>query len=289
MKIRKHRSGKASASKPINAEAHALTLAVEVASAWHRGGGVDRPEVPLGIVATIAAGGLLVNRADHVAEGILSASPEGFLDIARTVWAVTLRRRPDLAESVYLLLGWLFADNDQALRQRIKATADAALRAGQLELTATERRFDCDVLGPLLGALRCRTATKVNAQMYTPGDIACALTAVALEDLKPGRSFCDDAVGTGGLLRAAAAVVRSRGLDPADMVWFGADVDELAIAASAVNSMIWGLGPRVFLYVGDVLAHPHWADEARLRRARFLEKLDSLNNGANLLDFLKKL
>ncbi|MGW3993232.1 N-6 DNA methylase [Amycolatopsis sp. NPDC004772] len=202
---------------------------------------------------------------------------------------MTFSRRPDLAESVYLLLGWLFADNDQALRQRIKATADAALRAGQLDLTATERRFDCDVLGPLLGALRSRTAAKVNAQMYTPGDIACALTAVALDDLEPGRSFCDDAVGTGGLLRAAAAVVRSRGLDPADMVWFGADVDDLAIAAAAVNSMIWGLGPRVFLYVGDVLAHPHWADEARLRRARFLEELDSLNNGVKLLDFIKKL
>src|SRR5690348_13213352 len=220
MAKRKHRSGKTSASNPINAEAHALTLAVEVASAWHREGGSDRPEVPLGIVATIAAAGLLIGRADDVAEGMISASPEGFVDIARTVWAVTLRRRPDLAQSVYPLLEWLFGDNDQLLRQRIKATADAALRAGQLKLTATDRRFDCDVLGPLLGALRSRTATKVNAQMYTPGDIACTLTVVALDDLKAGQSFCDDAIGTGGLWRAAAYVVRNRGLDPADMSWF---------------------------------------------------------------------
>ncbi len=289
MKNPKHRSGKATARNPINAEAHALTLAVEVASAWHRGGGSDRPEVPLGVVATIAAGGLLVEGVDRVVEGMLAASPDGFVDMARSVWAVTFSRRPDLAQSAYLLLGWLFADIDQQLRQRIKATADAALRAGQLELTATERRFDCDVFGPVLGALRSRMATKVNAQMYTPGDIACALTVVALDDLKPGRSFCDVAVGTGGLLRAAACVVRSRGLDPADMSWFGVDVDEVAIAAAAVNGLIWGLGPRVFLYAGDVLAHPHWADEARHGRARFLDEVASLNNGMKVLDFLKKL
>ncbi|WP_410597910.1 N-6 DNA methylase [Amycolatopsis sp. lyj-23] len=287
MNDRKHRADQGSANTPINAEAHALTLAVEVASAWHRGGGADQSEVPLGIVATIAAAGLLVGRADDVAAGMLSAAPDGFVDIARSVWAVTLSRRPDLAQSVYPLLGWLFAANDQ--ERRIKATADAALRIGQLKLTATERRFDCDVLGPVLGALRSRTATKVNAQMYTPGDIACALTAVALDDLKPGQSFCDVAVGTGGLFRAAACVVRSRGLNLADMSWFGADVDELAIAAAAVNSLIWSLGSKVFFYAGDVLAHPHWAEEACSRRARFLEEVDGLSSGLKALDFLRRL
>ncbi|RSM34824.1 hypothetical protein DMA12_46785 [Amycolatopsis balhimycina DSM 5908] len=285
----KHRAGQGSASNPINAEAHALTLAVEVASAWHRGGGSDRPEIPLGIVATIAAAGLLVDRTADVAEGMKSASPDGFVDIARSLWAVTFSRHPALAMSVYPLLGWLFADAHEAPLKQIKATADAALRAGLLELTVTERRFDCDVLGPLVGALRSRTATKVNAQMYTPGDIACALTAVALDDLEPGQSFCDDAVGTGGLFRAAVCVVRSRGLDPADMSWFGADVDDLAIAAAAVNGLIWGLGPRVYLYVGDILTHPRWADEACARQATFLEEVKSLNKGIKVLDFLKTL
>ncbi|MFC5094354.1 N-6 DNA methylase [Amycolatopsis plumensis] len=245
--------------------------------------------MPLGVPATIAAAGLLVDRTADVAAGMKSASPESFIDIARSVWAVTFSRRPDVAMSVYPLLGWLFADADGASVRQIKATADAALRAGLLEVTTTERRFDCDVFGALLGALRSRTATKVNAQMYTPGDIACALAAVALDDLEPGRSFCDDAVGTGGLFRAAVCLIRSRGLDPADMSWFGADVDDLAIAAAAVNGLIWGLGPRVYLYVGDILVHPHWSDEARARRARFLEEVDSLNNGIKVLDFLKSL
>ncbi|WP_307793464.1 N-6 DNA methylase [Amycolatopsis sp. MtRt-6] len=240
-------------------------------------------------MATIAAAGLLVDRADGVAVGIRLATPAGFVDIARRIWAVTVARRPDLPLSVYPLLGWLFADVDEPLLQRIKRTADAALRAGQLDLTATERRFDCDLLGPVLGALRSRTAAKVNAQMYTPGDIACALTAVAIGDLEPGQAFSDVTVGTGGLFRAAAQVVRSRGFDPADMQWFGADVDELAIAATAVNSLLWGLGPQVFLFAGDVLVHPQWADEACRRRAQFLGEVGSLEDQIKLLGFLKNL
>ncbi|HWD81434.1 MAG TPA: N-6 DNA methylase, partial [Kribbella sp.] len=193
------------------------------------------------------------------------------------------------AQWVYPLLDWLFADIGARGRERVKRTADAALNAGQLELTTTERRFDCDLLGPVLGALRSRTAAKVNAQMYTPGDIASALTAVTLGDLKPGQTFCDDTVGTGGLFRVAAQVIRSRGVDPADMLWFGADVDELAVAATAVNGLIWGLGPRVVLHVGEVLADPDWADRAYRRRALFLNQIESLNAGLAALEFLKRL
>ncbi|WP_410633853.1 N-6 DNA methylase [Amycolatopsis sp. cmx-4-83] len=265
-----------------------MKVAVQVATAWHKGGGPDQAEVPLGIVATIALAGL-VEGAGGPAEKVRSASPAGFIDDARRIWGTSLARRPDLALWVRPLLGWLFAELSEPARQRIKHVADAALEAGQLDLTATERRFDCDLLGPLLGALRSRNAMKVNAQMYTPGDVARALTAVARGDLKAGQSFCDDTVGTGGIFRTAATIVCNRGLDPAEMLWFGADVDELAVACAAVNSLLWGLGPRVVLYVGDVLAHPNWPDEALRRRATFLEQIDSLKPGIQALAFLRRL
>ncbi|MEU8632533.1 N-6 DNA methylase [Amycolatopsis sp. NPDC048633] len=285
----KHRAGGSVTSGPINAEAQALKIAVDIASAWHKDGGPGRTDVPMGVVATIAAAGLLVDDRSRSAEGMISASPDDFVEIARRVWAVTLTRRPDLTLWVHPLLRWLFANLDDPTRQRIRRTADAALNAGALKLVATERRFDCDLFGPVLGALRSRTATKVNAQMYTPGDIACALTAVALDDLKAGQSFCDDTVGTGGLFRAAAQIIRSRGLDPADMLWFGADTDELAVAAAAVNSLLWGLGSGVILYVGDTLAHPRWFEEARRGRAEFLKQVDGLTAGVHALDFIKRL
>ena len=170
----KHRPGGSAVSGPINAEAHALKIAVDVASAWHKHGGSSRIEVPMGVVATIAVAGLLVEDPGRAAAGMSAASPSGFVDLARRIWAVALTRRPDLALWLHPLLGWLFADLDDQASQRIKRTADGALNAGQLELTATDRRFDCDLFGPVLGALRSRTATQVNAQMYTPGDIACA-------------------------------------------------------------------------------------------------------------------
>ncbi|MEV7038358.1 N-6 DNA methylase [Amycolatopsis sp. NPDC051061] len=285
----KHRPSGGCAGGPINAEAHALKVAVEVASAWHKDGDPGEPRVPMGVVATIAAAGLQIDGPDRLAHVMLSLSPARFVDLARRVWVVALMRRPDLTLWVHPLLGWLFADSGESAIQRIKRTADAALRAGQLELTATKRRFDCDLFGPVLGALRSRTAMKVNAQMYTPGDVACALTAVAVSDVKAGQSFCDDTVGTGGLLRAAAQIVRDRGHDPAGMLWFGADTDELAVAAAAINSLLWGLGPEVVLYVGDVLTHPHWPEEALRGRAAFLRRVDSVNDGVKLLDFLRRL
>jgi hypothetical protein len=285
----KHRPSGSALSGPINAEAHALKIAVEVASTWHKDGASGQPEVPMGVVATIAVAGLLVDDPARLAEEMTSASPTDFVHLARQVWAVVVARRPDVTLWAHPLLRWLFANLDEPTRQRIKRSALAALNAGQLELTATERRFDCDLFGPLLGALRSRTATKVNAQMYTPGDIACALTAVALDDLKAGQSFCDDTVGTGGLFRVAAQIVRSRGLDSADMLWFGADTDELAVAATAVNGLLWDLGSGVTLYVGDILAHPHWPEEARRGRAWFSEQVDGLEAGMHALDFLKRL
>jgi N-6 DNA methylase len=285
----KHRTGKTSSSSPINAECHALKIAVDVAGAWHKGSGPAWPEVPLGVVATIAMAGINAPRGQELVQVLREQSPEEFVATARYTWAITLQSRPDLAAWVYPILNWLFEDTDQRLRARIKRTADAALDARQLDLTATDRRDAADLLGPVLGALRAPANAKVNAQMYTPGDIARALTALALDDIRPGQSFCDDTVGTGGLFRVAAETIRGRGLDPAGMIWLGADVDELAVAAAAVNSMIWQLGPRIVLYAGDILTQPNWPAVAERQRARLLDQVDGLRAAADALDFLKRL
>lgn len=263
-----HRAGNAGPGDPINAECHALKIAVEVAEAWYKGGGPDRPEVPLGVVATLAVAGLAARRKSDFAEWVRGLSPAEFLGLARWIWRAMLLRRPDVVRMAAPMLGWL-GDQDERLADRAKRTAEAALEAGQLELTGGDRRFEADLLGPVLGALRSPAAAKVNAQMYTPGDIACALTAVMLRDIRPGQAFCDDMVGTGGLFRAAAQVIRYRDLNPATMSWYGADVDELAVAAAAINSLIWQLGPNVVLYVGDPLVHADWSTTAERQKNQF--------------------
>jgi hypothetical protein len=280
----RHGTSRTRRADPVNAERHAHKIAAAVDVAWHRGlSRAGRPEVPLGVVATMAIAGLIARPRSGLDGRLRSLSPEEFLSTARHVWSVTLKLRPDLVHLVCPLMGWLFECQDHGTVVRAKDVADAALDAGQLRLTATERRFDADLLGPVLGSLKARTATTANAQIYTPGDVAVALAALAVDEPEPGHSFCDDAVGTGGLLRVAAQVVRAGGADPAAMIWYGADLDELAVAACAVNSLIWGLGPRIVLYVGDTLANADWPDRALQRRASALRTFSDLEKIAKLL------
>ncbi|WP_244180894.1 N-6 DNA methylase [Amycolatopsis pretoriensis] len=260
-----------------------MKIAVEVARAWHKGGGPDRPEVPLGVVATLALAGLTAHRKADVADWVRGRSPADFLRLARWVWRAVLAQRPDVLRMAAPIVGWLHGEGEQ-LAGRIKSTADAALAAGQLDLTGGDRRFDADLLGPVLGALRSPAATKVDAQMYTPGDVALALTSVMLGDVKQGQVFVDDTVGTGGLFRAAAQVVRDRGLDPTALTWYGADVDELAVAAAAVNSVLWQLGTNVVLYVGDPLAEPDWSEAAAQQKVQFQREVHALRGVLAALD-----
>ncbi|MEV4604366.1 N-6 DNA methylase [Amycolatopsis sp. NPDC049253] len=181
-------------------------------------------------------------------------TPSAFMPNARRAWSSVLRARPDLVHLVHPLVDWMFDDPAERLVERFKASVDAAIAAGQLTLTGTEHRYDTDLLGHLLTRLKSNTALRGNAQIYTPPDLALAAAALVIDRVEPGQSFCDPVVGTGGLLRAAAQVIRRHGHDPADMVWFGADIDRLAIAATAVNSVVWDLGPSVILYCGDTLA-----------------------------------
>lgn len=278
-----HRACPAGPGDPINAECHALKIAVEVAQAWHRGGGPDRPEAPLGVVATLALTGLAARRKADFAEWVRGRSPAEFLGLARWAWRAVLVQRPDVLRIAAPIVGWLHGEGEQ-LAERIKRTADAAVAAGQIELTSGDRRFDADLLGPVLGALRSPAATKVDAQMYTPGDVALALNSVMLGDVKPGQVFVDDTVGTGGLFRAAAQVIRNRGLDPTALTWYGADVDELAVASAAVNSVIWQLGPNVVLYVGDPLAEPDWSAAAAQQKVQFEREVHALGGVLAALD-----
>lgn len=283
----KHRAGKEGAGDPINAERHALKIAVEVAGAWHRGGGQEHADIPLGVVATLAAASIAATRRDALLKWLRDRTPAEFVGWARWVWREVLLQCPDVVRMAAPVLGWLTTDGKR-FGDRIKRTADAALTAGLLDLTGGDRRFDADLFGPVLGALRAPAAATVNAQMYTPGDVAVALTAVMLDDVQPGKAFCDDAVGTGGLFRAAAQVVRDRDINPATMTWYGADVDELAVAAAAVNGLIWQLGSNVVLYVGDPLTDSDWQTKAAQQHAQFQREVKVLQGLSSVMDLQRR-
>lgn len=246
----------------------AARVAEAIDEAWHRNGGGGSHEVPLGVAATL----LLLRPDDELAfvSQNKAMTPRAYWNQSRSVWAEVVRARTDLVYVISPVISWLFAEPDGRLCEQVKAAADAALAAGVLELTTEERRHDADLLGRLLAALKSRTESKVNAQIYTPPDIADLLVSLTMRAVAPGQAVCEPTVGTGSFFRATAKLLRQRSVDPASMVWVGADVDGLALAVTGVNSLLWGLGHHVILYHGDSIARPDWAEVALKRRRNVL-------------------
>src|SRR5699024_9568784 len=134
----------------------------------------------------------------------------------------------------------------------VSEVARAAVKAGLYALTAdTDQCRAVDLLGVVLAQLKGPKTQAARGAFYTPADIAELLTEMT-GPTEPGAVY-DPTVGTGGLWRAVATAVRAQGQDPNRLTWVGFDIDPLAIACTAINSLLWGLGPRVLLMVGDVL------------------------------------
>lgn len=237
----------------------ALNRVVDAAvEQWHRHHAASsRLDVPLSVMAVLAASVPPPERRTEFLEALNSVAEDEFAAEVRHRWHHFLINRSDLAIPVWpLIRPW--EDSDTACARPINAPeltaalamARAAVRAGLLEL-ADSYRFDVDVLGHLLTGLRPGKARQALGQYYTPESVAELLAAMT--GVEDHRSVYDPTCGTGGMFRAAATVMRQRGLDLTTVSWFGVDVDELAVAACAINAVTWQLGTRVVLGVGNSL------------------------------------
>jgi len=104
-----------------------------------------------------------------------------------------------------------------------------------------------------------------------------------LNGLAPGQSICDPAAGTGGLLRAAAEVLRADGKAPHEFRWYACDIAPLAVAGLAVNAHVWGLGSQVVIACADALAEPDWNERAAEEQMAAVKAQESRLAGAALL------
>lgn len=252
---------------------HAVTIAQAVDKAWNTSNHTGRRDVPLSVVAALSLVGQRDPTGPNLTDQLRAQDPAEFTATIQDIYTALINVRPDLAHLVYPLMAWVFNNPDPAVQRAAKRVADAALAEGQIDLTGTERRHDTDLLGMVLTLLKSESATGANAQIYTPAELAETMGYVLMAELNPtheGDRVMDPAVGTGGMFRAAAQVMRERGQDPARMSWYGADIDDLAIAACAINSHLWGLGHRILLCVADTLAESDWARRAEAQRAEIL-------------------
>jgi hypothetical protein len=67
--------------------------------------------------------------------------------------------------------------------------------------------------------------------------------------------------------------------------WFAVDTDPLAVACLAVNAVLWNLGPRVLLGVGNGLTD-EWLRRAAAQRREMIDLTEHLRKVATLLDVL---
>ncbi|WP_020501015.1 N-6 DNA methylase [Sciscionella marina] len=248
---------------------HAVAIAEAVDTAWNKSNHSGRRDVALSVVAALSLLGQRDPHGPDLAEQVHAQNAEDFADTLREIFTALVNARPDLTHLVYPLMHWVFDEPQPAMQRAAKHTADAALQEGQLELTGTDNRYDTDLLGVVLSLLKSDSAGKANAQIYTPTPVADMMARMTVPE--EGSSVCDPAVGTGGLLRSAAQAMREHGRDPATVSWYGADIDDLAIAACAVNSLLWRLGPRMLLCVANTLTEGDWARRAEAQRAEILQ------------------
>ncbi|GAA4085231.1 N-6 DNA methylase [Actinomadura miaoliensis] len=263
------------APRPANMRLHLQQIAEDIDRAWHRAHGGSRIEIPLGTVATLCLIGPTELDRPKLEQYILGLDAPALMRLYQSFWARLWMNRPYLVDVASPIHRWLEDGIDDRAAKAVRAVTQAAIQTGMLELTASPDpwwRSQADVLGPVLTGLRSQGGRRALAEFHTPAEVADALARLTIGDEapSPGQWISDPAAGTGGLIRAAALALRERGQDPADYVWVMTDIDPLACACAAVNSLIWGLGSNVLVHCGDTLAEGDGAERALRRRAEVI-------------------
>ncbi|MEX5635583.1 N-6 DNA methylase [Parafrankia sp. FMc2] len=275
---------------PAGALAQAHRIAEAVDQAWHTAAASDRAEIPLSVVAALAL--RTPEDADErawVATQLMDTDDGGLLGFLRATWQLYGRVRPDLFPKVAPLAAPWFTDPapDGDLLRAVRRVVHAALRAGLHELLDAAR-YDVDLFGPLLSVLRTRGARVARGQYYTPPDLADLLARLGGTVPAAGELVFEPTAGTGGLLRAAAQAIRDAGGDPHTIRWVAVDLDELALAALAINMIIWDLGPRILIAHGDALSDD-WQARALGERAEAIALAHDVQRAASALALLRRL
>lgn len=242
---------------------HARTIADAVVGAWHRFDNTGRIDVPLSVVATLASLSREGPGGDELVAALAECDASDIAEYVRFIWTKVINDRPEFTPLLYPMIKWVFESDQTTFREAAHAVARAAVSAGQLDLTGTERRFEVDLLGVLLVALRPRAGIQQRGQFYTPPEVG--KLAASILDIPENRRVIDPMMGTGGMFRAAAETMREQGREPQAVQWVGCDIDNMAVACAAVNSMIWGLGDDIVFFSGDTFTED-WIEFAVKQR-----------------------
>jgi hypothetical protein len=273
----------------------ASKIAECAAEAWYGHHVSDDDQAAVGVVAALALFGKAaagkVPGVRSVAAEFVKLNDEQIAGVLATAWAEFWMRRPDLARLTMPLRWWLEDEPRNASMVRAAAmVARAVVRAGLLELASCCRLHDTDVIGATYMAMKPTRARQARGEFYTPADVCSTMARMTLGDspLEPGMKIGEPSAGTGGMLRAAAGVIRGRGLDPADFWWVANDVSQVSVAGLAVNCDLWDLGPRTVLGVTDTLNDPDWPEREWEKQQKAIAWRDDLLSTARMLTAFRR-
>ncbi|MFZ3491847.1 N-6 DNA methylase [Streptomyces sp. 5.8] len=265
-------------------------LGEAVADAWYAAGG-SRLDIPAGVVAALALWPQKspgAEAADPLAAYIAAQPPlvlvRGLATSANYYW----RLRPDLWATARPLFDWTREDLHDTHLAGVQAVTRAALRHGILQHTGDTdpaERSRIDLMSWVITSLRHHHSRRSLGEYHTPPDISALMAAMLANDggtegrpHERGESALEPAAGTGGLFRSAAQELRRNGEDPAERGWVMLEVDHLAAAGAAVNTLVWELGPRAVVGRGDVLAQPDLAEETLAQAGDMARHRDDVMN-----------
>jgi hypothetical protein len=277
---------KRTSTHPSGVEAHTRKIAESVEATWHRTYGTGRLEIPTSVVATLAAAPQRDSHGNDLAPVMMTWNADDFATYSRHIWKSVIQARPETTHLLYPIIAWLFDETSTDMRHHAHTVANAAIHAGQLDLTGTDRRFDTDLLGAVLSILRPKSALQARGQFYTPASVAKVLATMS--DVEEHRVVEDPMMGTGGMFRAVAEVMREQGRDPHTVRWVGCDIDEIAVACATVNSMIWSLGHDIVFHAGNTFTSD-WPTKALAQREELRGLAAGIERDKEMISFLRGL
>lgn len=265
----------------------AAEVAERAAAAWHSCRVGDGIAIPLGVVAALTLLRQVGRDGTPVADLILAMDRSALVEFHRTIWERTWLAHPYLVEVARPIHDWLQHDPSPKVADAVYTVTRAAIRNGLLHITGDPdpaQRSHADLLGLLLTCLRSAGARGALSEFHTPPEVATLIARMLITpgSLQPGQWLGEPAAGTGGMVRAAAQVMREHGMNPHQFGWWMGEIDPLAAACAAVNAIVWDLGPNVLVYVGDTLAEPDGPQRAHAHRQAVLEHYSRLMEVAAL-------
>lgn len=250
--------------RPDDPARHARRIADTIADTWSNIPGIGTGEhlnVPLAVTAllTLAYPFPAAARPERALDDMGDGEVLTYLAYQ---WTQYTAAQPAYIERRHPLISWLFPDEDQEidplLLRGARAVFETALHAQLPDLYRTaETRYQLDILGDLLQALRPDEPACREGKIHTPLSIGRMLAKVLDPEGGSDKSVLEEQAGTGALVKDLAWQIRQSGEDPRNYRWILNDRDPLAAACLAVNIDVWQLGPKVIVGCDDAL-DPQW-------------------------------